>query len=378
MSKISPFIPSKMNLLSGREKEFGIITIISIIALSNGLLFYFQSSVEDDLKKSVFEQQKQIQVQSTKEIAQHVQSDISLVMSMLYGLANSRDVQEGKLGSDDTTKLLQETYDTFNLTIDRLFILDKNDTMVASVIHSAEFFLGEDFSFRSWVKETKNTLTPVFSGDFERARIFRVFITYPVISRETDQYIGMIVTSIPTVPFFAHYGNVEKIETQFLVAYDTKGTMLANGASKTFVGKNFFGNYTQQFINHNQALNNLTRNMLAGSAGFAIYNYGSGERLTTSYPVVVNDKPKFFIQIVTPTTEIYLKINNVLSVQKIRLFSLFAAASTIAIVILVILLKKWNIILTKEVKRRTRELEESYKEMKVYLDKVLKEVKKQH
>lgn len=145
MSKISPFIPSKMNLLSGREKEFGIITIISIIALSNGLLFYFQSSVEDDLKKSVFEQQKQIQVQSTKEIAQHVQSDISLVMSMLYGLANSRDVQEGKLGSDDTTKLLQETYDTFNLTIDRLFILDKNDTMVASVIHSAEFFLGEDF-----------------------------------------------------------------------------------------------------------------------------------------------------------------------------------------------------------------------------------------
>ena len=217
----------------------------------------------------------------------------------------------------------------------------------------------------------------MFSGDFERAGIFRVFITYPVISKETGQYMGMIVTSIPTLPFFAHYGNVEKIETQFLVAYDTKGIMLANGASNTFVGKNFFGNYTEQFINHNQALNNLTRNMLAGNSGFAIYDYGRGERLTTSYPVVVNGKPQFFIQIVTPTSEIYSKIENVLSVQGVRMFTLFGQlSSTIAIVVLVILLRKWNIILTKEVKRRTRELEESYDEMKNYLDKVLKEVKK--
>jgi len=365
-----------MNLLSGKEKEIGIISIISIIVFSNGLLFYFQNSVEDDLKRGVFEQQKQIQVQSTKEVAEHVQSDIRLVMSMLYGLAISGDVQEGKLGSEKTTKLLQETYDKFNLTIDRLFILDGNDTLVASVTRSREFFLGEDFSFRSWVKESKNLLAPVFSGDFERAGIFRVFITYPVVDRDTGKYIGMIVTSIPTVPFFAHYGNVEKIDTQFLVAYDTKGTMLANGASKTFVGKNFFENYTQQFIKHNQNLNNLTKNMLAGNSGFAIYDYGKGERLTTSYPVVVNGIPRFFIQIVTPTSEIYSKIDNVFSVQRVKLFSLIAAASTIAVIVLVILLRKWNIILTKEVKRRTQELEESYNDMKNYLEKVIKEVKK--
>ena len=367
-----------MNLLSGKEKEIGIISIISIIVFSNGLLFYFQNSVEDDLRRGVFEQQKQIQVQSTKEVAEHVQSDIRLVMSMLYGLAISGDVQEGKLGSEKTTKLLQETYDKFNLTIDRLFILDGNDTMVTSVTRSGEFFLGEDFSFRSWVKESKNLLAPVFSGDFERAGIFRVFITYPVVDRDTGKYIGMIVTSIPTVPFFAHYGNVEKIDTQFLVAYDTKGTMLANGASKTFIGKNFFENYTQQFIKHNQKLNNLTKNMLAGNSGFAIYDYGRGERLTTSYPVVVNGIPRFFIQIVTPTSEIYSKIDNVFSVQRVKLFSLIAAASTIAVIVLVILLRKWNIILTKEVKRRTRELEESYNDMKNYLEKVIKEVKKPH
>lgn len=77
---------------------------------------------------------------------------------------------------------------------------------------------------------------------------------------------------------------------------------------------------------------------------------------------------------VTPTSQIYSMINNVLSVQQVKMFSLFAAASTIAIVVLVILLRKWNIILRREVKR-TQELEESYDEMKRYLEDVLKEIK---
>jgi hypothetical protein len=58
------------------------------------------------------------------------------------------------------------------------------------------------------------------------------------------------------------------------------------------------------------------------------------------------------------------------------MFSLFAAASIVAIIVLLILLQKWNIILKKEVKRRTQELEDSYEGMKNYLESVLKEVEK--
>jgi septation ring formation regulator EzrA len=58
------------------------------------------------------------------------------------------------------------------------------------------------------------------------------------------------------------------------------------------------------------------------------------------------------------------------------MFSLFAAASIVAIIVLLILLQKWNIILKKEVKRRTQELEDSYEGMKNYLDSVLKEIGK--
>ena len=82
------------------------------------------------------------------------------------------------------------------------------------------------------------------------------------------------------------------------------------------------------------------------------------------------------IQIVTPTSEIYAKIDEVLSIQQIRILPLIVVASTVAIVVLVILLKKWNIILAREVKRRTKELEESYDEMKKYIEQVQAELRK--
>ena len=366
-----------MNLFSGKEREIGIISIILIIIFSNGLLFYFQNIIEHDLRDSIFEQQKQHQIESTKEISQRIGSDLNLVMGMLDGLKNSKYLQDDQLSSDKTEKLLEEKYAQFSNVIDRLFVLDKYNIVAASLSsHVSETILGNDLTFQDWVKETRKTLQPVFSSGFERLNLYSVSITIPIINRDTNEYIGLIGTSILTEKFFANYGNINNINRQFLVAYDKNGIMLANGASETFVGQNFFDQYTQKFIHHNEILNNLTRNLLAGNPGTAVYDYGNGEKLTTQYPIFVNGKPTYFIQVVTPTSQIYSMVNNVLSVQQVRMFSLFVAASTVAIVALVILLRKWNIILRREVKRRTQELEESYEEMKRYLEVVLKELKK--
>lgn len=365
------------NPFLGKEKEIGIVLIISIIVSSNGFLFFLQNTIEVDLRMTTFERQRELQLQSTKEIAQRIESDVTLVLYMLNGLENSVYLQQGELGSERTTRLLEETYANSNLTIDRLFVLDNDDVMVASLASTpSEFFLGEDFSFRSWVKETKSSLSPVFSGYFERLGIYREFITYPIISRESGEYYGMVVTSIPTVPFFSHYGNVEHINSE-LLAFDKQGAILAASTSNALVGKDFFGEDVQQFVNHNEILNNLTRNLLSGKPGYGVYDYGRGETLTTQYPVFINGNPEFFIQIATPTSEIYAKIDEVLSIQQVRILTLIVAASTVAIVILVILLKKWNIILANEVKRRTKELEDSYEEMKNYIARVQTELQKE-
>jgi hypothetical protein len=73
------------------------------------LLFYLQNITEHDLR-----------LDSTKEISQHIGSDLSLGMSMLDGLENSLYLQQGELGSDKTKKLIQEKYNKFNSIIDRL------------------------------------------------------------------------------------------------------------------------------------------------------------------------------------------------------------------------------------------------------------------
>ena len=345
-----------MHLLSGRIKETLIISIVIIVILSYGLFFYLQSITESNIRYSLFEQQKMRQIDSTRDVSEHIGSDISLAVAMLDTLANSFYLQQGDVAGDGIKKLMKEKYIQFNTIIDRLFILDKDDIMVNSFAPlGSETFLGIDFSFRDWVKETKSGLTPVFSNGFERQDVYRIFITYPIVNRETGQYIGLVGLSIPTVNFFAHYGNVLDINSQFLVVFDGNATLLAVGASQDLVGKNFFGDYTQRFINHNTILNNLTRNLLDGNSGSAVYDYGQGERLTTAYPIFVNDKPIYFIQLVTPTSEIYSHINEVLVAERVKMFSLLAG-TTAAIAVLIIFLVKWSSTLGNEVKRRTRQL----------------------
>ena len=130
------------------------------------------------------------------------------------------------------------------------------------------------------------------------------------------------------------------------------------------VGKNFFEDYTQKFIHHNEILNNLTHRLLAGNSGFGVYDYGTGQRLNTAYPIFVNGKPTYFIQVVTPTVLIYSQVNDILLMQRIETFALFAG-TTSAISVLIIFLIKWSSTLDNEVKRRTKELGESNKQLEL-------------
>ena len=118
----------------------------------------------------------------------------------------------------------------------------------------------------------------------------------------------------------------------------------------------------QNFTNHNPILMNLTQNLLQGIPGYAIYDYGRGERLTTNVPVFIQGKPLYFIQIVTPTDTIYSEINNVLFGEKLAMFSLIVGIIA-AITTLIIFLIKWNVMLNNEVKKRTKELQESNQEI---------------
>jgi len=281
-------------------------------------------------------------------------------MTVLDGLTNSMYFQKGDIYSVDlTTSLIREKYKLIDDIIDKVFVLDKNDIVTAGLSHTGmDKYLGADFSQREWVKDTKRIQAPVFSKGFERQSIFSIYLAVPIINREDGRYVGLIGASIPTERFFARYGNVHDINNQFLVVYDRNGTILAVGADKSLIGKNFFGTTVQNFIDHNNILNNLTRTLLKGSPANGIYDYGKTERINTGQPIFVDNKPEYFIQIVTPTKSIFSKISETLFTDRVKGYSLLVAVFA-SLGILMLFLLKWSNTMEKEVIKRTKALNKS-------------------
>ena len=344
-------------------RGFGILAVILIIISSYTLFFYFQKETHEQLNLQLFEEQKDRQQGSTQQIANHMGSDLTLILSILDGISNSKYLQDGQFYGQEIRQLATEKYAQMSDRVDSLFVLNNEDIVVGGAGNltsgrSTIAPVGNDLSFRPWVRETHDTSKPVFSEGFEHLGEYRVIITNPVIDRETKQYLGLVGVSIPTVRFFEHYGNVYDINTQFLVALDKKGTLLAAGADQSLVGLDFFGETTQNFVNHNPTLNRITTELLQGTAGYDIYDYGKGERLTTYQPIYVAGNPAYFLQVVTPTDTIYSQIGPILSEESGKL-ALLLAGPTGASAILIIFLVLWNSSLGKEVKKRTKELQES-------------------
>ena len=349
-----------------KRKEIGLISVVIIIISSFSLFFYQQNITEQNVKNSIFAQYKDRQIESTQAISEHISSDLKLLKSILQGIADSSPLQQGLLYGDRIDKMMREKFSEVNnvTKVDTIFIADKDDIVSYEIVsEGTRRFINIDLSFREYIQETKNTLRSTFSDGFKGIdNIERIALAVPIVNSSSGEFMGIVGVKIPTESFFSLYGNIQDSNSQFLVVIDKKGTSLAGGADKSLVGKNFFGEFVQNFTNHNPILMNLTQNLLQGIPGYAIYDYGRGERLTTNVPVYIQGKPLYFIQIVTPTATIYSEINNVLFEEKLAMFSLIGGI-IVAITALIIVLIKWNSILNNEVKKRTKELQESNREI---------------
>ena len=357
-----------MTLFSDKVVLLGVISIIVIAMASYGLFFLIQYDNEKSIRESIFEQELERQIKSTNSISQHISSDLRYITSVLQDLADSVYLQNENLSGDKVDKIVDEKFRQLKSVteVDGLLITDKDGIInVHKTSKGLKNFVNIDLSSRDYMKQTKSSLQPVYSNGFTGIDgKYRIAITYPIVSVIDGHYIGTAIANLPTIDYFKTYGNVENIKSQFLVAFDKLGNLLAVGASKDLVGKNFFGNVTQAFIDHNQVLNNLTHLMLAGNDGYALYNYGKGERLNTESPILVGTRPVYFLQVVTPTDRIYTTINSVLLNEGIKMFSLLTG-TTAAIIVLVILLRKWYGMLQNEVRKRTRELNESNEKLMI-------------
>jgi signal transduction histidine kinase len=357
-----------------RRKEMVIASIIIIIAVSYFLLFFQQNIAEQNIRDSLFLAHRNNQVEITKGISEHVSSDLRLVTSILQGLSDSSYLQQGELYGDRVGNLMGARFDQINKIskIDGLFIADRNNIITYNKVPVGQrSFVNIDISFRDYVRETKSTLSPVFSNGFRGIDgTYKIALTFPIINRDSKEYIGMVGVEIPSVDFFARYGNVYNIDSTFLVAYDRNSNYISTPRTN-FLGESLFSNEVQRFFNFNGIQNKYYRNVFDGQllGGYAIYDFGAGERLNTGYPVSVDGKPKYFVFVITPTTSVYSDINKTLSAERSKFFLLIAGITT-AILILILFLVKLNSILNEQVKRRTKDLEESNKRLKTANEKL--------
>jgi hypothetical protein len=251
-----------------KTKKLAIVSIILILVISYSIFFYLQTITENNIKSSLIEQQRERQIESTRAISQNIGSDLDSIMARLQMLARTSELQRGQVSDNNTRALLEEVYHqiTAITAVDRLFILDKNNIVKMNIVPKGEnTFVGSNVSSLSWIKEAtadKKNGIPFFSNGYVGLdNKYRIVLTYPIINRQTGEYFGLVGVAIPTEAFFAHYGNIHDVNSQFLAVFDRNATYLAVGV-KDLVGKNFFGEFTQNFINHNPVLNNLVRSLL--------------------------------------------------------------------------------------------------------------------
>ena len=338
-----------------------IIVAILIVIIPISLYLYFQQETESSIRNSIYEQQKQNQMDASKAIATHLESDIELILSRLQGLASSPSIMNWDSRSNATITLSKDYYRIINSStpVDRLFLNDRSGVSVLDIAPlNTTNYAGINFSFRDWVNQTRNTLSPVISDVFlGMDDKNRIAMTYPIIIKNSSGsfYNGLVGVVIPVNEFFNFYGNIYDIQSQYLSVLDNKSVILVHPLP-SLVGKEFFGEFTQNLTGYNDILNNLVRTVISGQPNISIYEFVNEERLNTGYPVYIDGVPKYAVFVVTPTSSIYSTVNNIIEKERLQMLSLIIGIIA-AVLLLILYLSKVNSTLDKAVKKRTTELE---------------------
>jgi hypothetical protein len=72
-----------MGQIVGKAKPLAIISMVLIIVIFYGIFFYLQNTTETNIRNSIFEQQKALQMQSTQALSRCIGSDLSFMMARL-------------------------------------------------------------------------------------------------------------------------------------------------------------------------------------------------------------------------------------------------------------------------------------------------------
>ena len=369
---------ASLSSLSRLRKPLFSSIIISILIFSTafGLYFLFRGSAEDSVRELLFEQQKQQQIENTKSLSKHVESDLDRVVMRLELLAREPTLQNGELTSHNTSTLLKQAESDINsqiTPIDTLGLLNSSNILVNISPDEYRKYIGLDRSQTEYVQEVNKNWQPYISSGFVGALgRYIIAIGVPITNLETGRHAGIITTAPFTTQFFERYGNILNINTQFIVALD-KDAKYLTAAPPQLVGKDFFAEEVQKLTNGNPDVYRLYENAVRfGEPGSAVFDTGVGEHFATAYPVVYGRQGQIMTVILSnPTAAIYSDIENALFVQKLQTIIILTAATSATSALIFFILRR-NAALERKVEERTSELRTANEQLRNH-DKMQKE-----
>jgi signal transduction histidine kinase len=380
-----------------------LIVIVLMVAIANLVYFYLQQLNEKASLDSLLNQHIALQNQTGKSIANSLGTDLGNMMDIIENVAHlesekyaiSVAPQYNNISNNTLDHMLNflnreinSTYDIVKQKADRLYIVNSSGIVTSSFTPPGEDkFLGLDLSFRDYVNQTRETRAPVYSELFTGADgKNRITLTYPILKtfalnegnnsnmnnegiNASSNYLGLVAVSMPVSEMFDRYGNIFNIETQYLVGYDKKGTIMISPRSE-FIGKNFMSPEIQQVTDKSGVFNRIINSLLNGNEDQGLYTTDLGERYNTAFPIFVNGNMAYGLAVVTPTNSIYQSMNEILYNERIQSAVLFFTMSA-GVIIVFILLRSWNKDLGNEVKKRTIQLDEANQRLGIVNEKLV-------
>ena len=327
---------------------------------------------------------------------QHVAS----IKKITQILSNSKSFQSGEV--DRIVLLLDAAKQESTEIVDSFFVFDKDGTLLytTDTDPNAQSNIGNSFSDHLTYTQTKDTMksfiSPLVLGADNASRIF---VASPIIDEETSEFKGTVSAAIRADTFA---NSIEKIvisvdqpNSESLALIDPEGRIMYAGASASNLGKNILSEEVQSAIptGIREGLVVSLQEAVSGTAGIYELDLTEHPELMNSNTVesttpVVNPIDYVFIAYnpikVDDQTVMISLITKAASIKTIvhehqisggsnlfvLIYGMLGAMSAFAISIIVI-----NKRLEKAVESKTRELENSNKQLREATEQISEQAK---
>ncbi|WP_337862720.1 ATP-binding protein [Nitrososphaera sp.] len=396
----------------------GFAIILVIVVVSYGLFFYFEMSGEFQIRQIEFEHSREDQQRLALSLSDQIGLKLELALAKLNTMLSVVVASTAATaGSDDVKGMAGASLDELEALYALSFpggasaVLGPDGRVVWASRSLAQYGWteGSDLSDRSWFAKAKKAGSggagPVFAGDGaqgERAAHLALVARQVVAvagpagggngNDDDDDDNGgdnlMILVQFIPAGLLSDDARDRLQESQTLALLDSDGLFIAYSGDEALIAQPFFSEAGQGATTTATTTTTATITTGAPAAGgrskdlgmavrglmresnnggddsaqkkpaSVVYRAGGGEEfLAVATPVVAGGKNAYYLVITTPVSLFYDEINAVLTTQRIQSFSILAGTSVSVIILAVFVNRSIN--LEREVRRRTRELEES-------------------